>query len=69
MIVTADLYRVAFRLAQLLDDLCFVLLELLRDAAKLLLEFLVLALLGESLGPVQRKVEVSSAVIEFSDFA
>jgi hypothetical protein len=35
---------------------------LLRDAPKLLLEFLVLALLGESLGPVQRKVEVSSAL-------
>ncbi len=56
------LYRV-----ELVNDPGFVLLQFFRHWNKTLLQFAVLRLIGQCLGPVQNQVKMAAAIVELPD--
>ena len=68
-VVPAHIDGLALGRDQFGGDLGLVFRELLGDAANRVLEFLVLVLPGQRLGPVQGQVEVAAAVVDLADLA
>jgi hypothetical protein len=60
---------VALNGKQFLDDAGFVSEELFRDGGEDSLEFRIVGLRGEGLGPVEGEVKVGAAVVDAAEFA
>ena len=69
MVVAADVDRPPLSREQLFSDFGLVRLELLGHRRQPLLQFRILGLRRQGLGPVQREVEGAPAVVELIDFA
>src|SRR5688572_19520926 len=68
MVVATDIHGTSLRGIELLHDLRFILFQRFRDAGKSGLQFLVLRLLYQRLGPIERQIEVASARVHLADF-
>ena len=68
-VVAADINRLALNAGQFRDDLRFVLCKRFCQRREAGFQFRIFVLRGECFGPVEREVEMASAVVEFADFA
>ena len=69
VVVPAHIDRLALGSEQFGVDFCLILDQLLCDAGKSRLQFLVLRLRSQSLGPVHGQVEVAAAVVDLAYLA
>ena len=68
-VITADIHGLALHLAEFPDDLPLVESQLVGDHFKTGTKRCIIVLLRQGLCPVQRQVEVASAVIQFAGLA
>src|SRR6478672_1662647 len=69
VVVAADVYRITLHLSEFGDDSLFLFGQRLGQFGEVLGQLLVFGLLGEFLRPVQRKVELTAAVVELTGLA